>query len=208
MCDLPDLHFYILALSTFPVYRITTKQPSKRHSYAATWAKYTSGNVVSRMSLRFIKNLVAASAASVTEVPGDSSGESDRDDWAHLDVRVGNMDAVRTALDGIASRSQDDGVRGFGRYASTIRIGRDLWRSPDLPVDVTKTLAERLFDGGAFPPTEKLKHAVNELNKVDETRPSHSQVKQPPTHTYRLRTTVSASKSGDLPSCRRRRMGY
>ena len=104
------------------------------------------------MSLRFIQNLVAASAASVTEVPGDSSGESDRDDWAHLDVRVGNMDAVRTALDGIASRSQDDGVRGFGRYASTIRIGRDLWRSPDLPADVTTTLAERLFDGGFFHP--------------------------------------------------------
>jgi hypothetical protein len=129
------------------------------------------GNVVSKTSQKYITNLLAATAAKVTEVAGDSSGDSDNEVWAHIDVRVGNMDAVRKALDGIASRSTDDGARGFGRYASTIRIGRELWRSPDLPTDVTRNISERFFDDGTFPPTHKVKKEVEKLKKVDESRP-------------------------------------
>ena len=103
-----------------------------RHSYAATWERYTNGNVVSVMARRYILKLIAATSARVVEVPGDSSDDSETENWSHLDIRAGNIDVVRRTLNGIASRCKDEGAKGMGRHANTIRIGRDLWQSAPL----------------------------------------------------------------------------
>ena len=98
--------------------RIHGKQSIIRHSYAATWERYTNGHVVSTMARRYILNLLAATSARVVEVPGDSSDDSDAENWAHLDIRAGNLDVVRRTLNGIASWCKDEGAKGLGRHAS------------------------------------------------------------------------------------------
>ena len=123
------------------------------------------------MSRRYITNLLGATAVRIVEVQGDSSEDSDAERWAHIDTRVGHMDVVRKTLDGIAARSEDDGARGFGRHASTIRIGRNLWQSPQVPKSIATSISERLFDDGTFPPAAAMKKAVEKIKKADEMRP-------------------------------------
>ena len=66
------------------------------------------------------------------EVAGDSPDNSDDEQWAHLDIKVGSMDVIRNCLDGIGTHAQENGTKGLGRHATTIRIGRDLWQSAPL----------------------------------------------------------------------------
>ena len=66
-----------------------------RYSYAASWDAYIDGNVISETSHRYITNLLAATAATKTEDSGDSSEDSDAEQWRNLDMRAGNMDKLQ-----------------------------------------------------------------------------------------------------------------
>jgi hypothetical protein len=132
---------------------------------------YTNGNVVSVMARRYILNWLAATTARVVEIPGDSSDDSEAEDWSHLDLRAGNLDVVRRTLNGIASWCKDEGAKGLGRHAHTIRLGRDLWQSAPLSEGAEARIEERLFDDGSLPPPVESKKAVAKLKKADEERP-------------------------------------
>ena len=112
--------------------RITEKSPILKRSYAATWEAYANGNVLPPLTRRYIISLLAATSARVVEVAGDSSEDSDAEQWAHLDIKVGDMDVIRRCLDGIGAHSLENGTKRLGRHARAIRIGRDLWQSPPL----------------------------------------------------------------------------
>ena len=101
-------------------------------SYARAWMKYIDGNVVSRMSHRFITNLLTATAARVVEEPADSSEDSDEFHYDHLGELAGSMDLIQQTLDGINARDKDNGVEAIGRHAKVIQLGRIAWQSPPL----------------------------------------------------------------------------
>ena len=98
-------------------------------------------------------------------MPGDSSDDSEAEQWSHLDLRAGNMDVVRQTLDGICATSKEEGQKGLGRHATTIRIGRELWQSPPLDATAECKIQERFFDDGSFPAPDMLKKAVAKLKK-------------------------------------------
>ena len=108
--------------------RITKKTPIRKQSYAATWEQYCQGNVISQINRRYIINLLAATCTRTAEVPGDSSDDSEAENWSHLDLRAGSIDVVRRVLDGIAVRSSEEGQQALGRYGGTILLGRALWK--------------------------------------------------------------------------------
>ena len=66
---------------------------------------------MSVMARRYILNLLAATSARVVEVPGDSSDDSEAENWSHLDIRAGNLDVVPRTLNGIASWCKDAGAK-------------------------------------------------------------------------------------------------
>ena len=82
----------------------------------------------------------------------NSSDDSDAEQWENFDFKAGIMDLVRQALQGMASRNTDEGVKAMGRHARTIRLGRSLWGSPALESNVSRLIEERFFDDGIFPP--------------------------------------------------------
>ena len=51
--------------------------------YAATWGAHISGHIVSSTSLRYINNLLAATAATKTEDSDKSSDDTDAEEWQH-----------------------------------------------------------------------------------------------------------------------------
>ena len=103
-----------------------------------SWDKYINGHIVSSTSLRYIQNLLAATAATQLENSDDSSDDTDAEEWENLDVKAGSMQLVRLTLQGMASRNADEGVKAMGRHAATIRLGRSLWESPALPAEVQR----------------------------------------------------------------------
>ena len=93
------------------------------------WGQYINGNVVSELSRRFIINIMMCTTAPLMETPGDSSDSGENDEDIDLStLEVGGMSLVRRTLQGM--RDNDEGAIGFGRYSSSIRLGRDLWQSP------------------------------------------------------------------------------
>ena len=143
-----------------------------RYSYAASWEHYIDGHVVSETSQRYIVNLLAATAASEEAHQGDSSDDSEEETWRAPDVHAGNMDIVRRALTGIASRSAEEGEKGCGRYAQVIRLGRAIWETAPVSDERRKDLDERCFEEGCFPPREALKKKISALARADEDRPA------------------------------------
>ena len=73
-------------------------------------AWYADGNVLTVLTRRYIINLLAATSARVVEVQGDSSDDSDAENWAHLDIKVGDMDVIRRCLDGMGTHAQENGL--------------------------------------------------------------------------------------------------
>ena len=78
-------------------------------------------HVLSPLTRRYIINLLAATSARVVEVEGDSSDDSDAEQWGHLDICAGNMDVVRRTLDGIATNAKDDGEKGMEVRSEAVR---------------------------------------------------------------------------------------
>ena len=128
------------------------------------------GRVVSATSARYIKNMLAATASCKAEEEGDSSDDTDAEDWTNAERAAGNLDLVQKTLDGIAAQSRDDGAKGFGRHAATIRLGRLLWQSPPLSPSEASIVEERLFDDGHFPAADELRKSLAALKKDCEER--------------------------------------
>jgi hypothetical protein len=143
-----------------------------RRSYATAWREYIDGNVVSETSRRFITNLLMATAARVVEDDEDDlSEDSDDFDRESLKQPVGSLALIQKTLDGIASRSQDDGAEGFGRYAQVISLGKALWQSASLTSEEKRQAKERRFDEEAlFPPPQTVIKSVKELLKKEDER--------------------------------------
>ena len=150
--------------------RASTTSGESRRSYAASWEFYVRGNVISNLSARYIKNMLAATAASKGEEQGDSSTDSDAEDWANAPKAAGNLDLVKKTLQGIGAQSRDDGTRGFGRHAKTITLGRILWESQPLSPEQAKTVKETCFDDGRFPSAEEIKTSLKALSKEAEEK--------------------------------------
>ena len=73
-------------------------------SYATSWECYIDGNIISASNLRFIKNLLAATAVNKAADSDDSSDDSDAEAWRNWDASVGNMDLVNQTLQGSTFR--------------------------------------------------------------------------------------------------------
>ena len=91
------------------------------------WVAYVYGQIVSSSSLRFIQNLLAATAATKMEDSEDSSDDSDAEIWANVDVKAGDMNIVTATSKGMTSRSADEGVKARGRHARIVCLGRNIW---------------------------------------------------------------------------------
>ena len=122
--------------------------------------------------MRFIKNLLAATAATKMEDSENSSDDSDAEQWENADFKAGNMELVRQTLQGMASRNTDEGVKAMGRHARTIRLGRALWESPPLASHVARLIEEQFFDDGIVPPLENVNKAVTLAKNPLEERPA------------------------------------
>ncbi len=71
---------------------------------------------------------------------------------------------IQRTFDGIASRSQDDGAEGFGRYAQVISLGKALWQSASLTSEEKKQIQEHRFDEeDNFPASQVAIKLVREL---------------------------------------------
>ena len=95
-----------------------------------------------------------ATAVSQDENHDDSTDDSDAELWACAPRAAGDMHLVRKTLRGIAANTDDDGAKGFGRHAQSIRIGRVLWESPPLTALEMRDIEEPAFDDGRFPSSE------------------------------------------------------
>ena len=141
-------------------------------SYATSWEAYLDGNVVSEHARRLITNLLAATASNRTEVQGDSSDDSELEEWGNLAAPAQpDMTHVKRLLDGIAAHSVDEGLRGMGKHGQSIRLGRQLWASPDLPEEQARTIRERFFDDGTFPAATGVRKALAKAENAAEERP-------------------------------------
>ena len=124
-----------------------------------SWEAYINGHIISTTSLRYIQNLLAATAATKTEDSENSSDDTDAEQWDNLDFKAGNMDLVHQTLKGMCSRNPEEGAKSMGRHARTIRLGRSLWESPPLEATEAGLIQERFFDDGSFPPLKEVKAA-------------------------------------------------
>ena len=124
------------------------------------------------MNQRYITNLLSATAARVVEEPDDSSGDSDDFDYDHSGRLAGNMDLIQRTLNGLSSRSEDNGVEAVGRYAAVIQMGRDIWQSAPLTAVEKAAVQEKFFDDGSFPPATEVLKAAREAVKNEEERPA------------------------------------
>ena len=97
------------------------------------------------------------------------------------------MDVVRCTLDGIAARSTDEGAKGLGRHAKTIRLGKSLWQSPSLTPEERNSIQERFFDDGSFPPLKVTKKALEEARKLDQQRPAPYEGRTTPSVSYSIK---------------------
>jgi len=139
-------------------------------SYATAWGQYINGNVVSELSRRCIIDLMMCTTAPLMETPGDSSDSGENDEDIDLStLEVGGMSLVRRTLQGM--RDNDEGAIGFGRYSSSIRLGRDLWQSPPLTAKAKLNIRERVFDNATFPDRQQIKNAFRRLKQEETARP-------------------------------------
>ena len=141
-----------------------------RRSYVASWHAYIDGNVVSNVNRRFICNMLAATAPRVASHEDPSDDESDEFEWEHLKRHAGSMDLIHDTLQGIATRTEDEGAVGFGRHARSIRIGKSLWESPALTETEKRSVKEPLFDEDTFPPTQEALKAASAACQLEQER--------------------------------------
>ena len=136
-------------------------------SYSSSWDWYISANVVSELSRRYIINLLGSTTARTLDKHADEESDgSDSDVHTDIPEHVGSMALVEKTLNGIYSKSSDDGLVGFGRYATTIRLGRNLWQTVDTPRECKGEIRERMFLKSDFPTGRDIQKAFTKLQKV------------------------------------------
>ena len=91
---------------------------------------------MSSTSLRYIQNILTATAATRTEESEDSSDDTDAEQYENFDLKAGNMDLVHQTLKGMCAKNTEEGMKAMGRHARTIRLGRTLWESAPLEPEV------------------------------------------------------------------------
>ena len=89
-------------------------------------------------------------AARVLEKDKESTGKEDSDDF-RKHVKSGDMSRIQSCLEGIVTLEEDDSTCGFGKHATTIRLGRSLWETPVLTEDDTRSIEGRDFVGRFTP---------------------------------------------------------
>jgi len=151
-------------------------QPSSatERSYARAWQQYVNGNIVSETSRKYIMNMMSATAArtAATEENSsdedDGSSESDRERFAQ---HAGDIDVVKSTLQGIAARDTDEGALGVGRHAASVCLGNELWRTADLTETERRQARECTFRKGSFPKSkDALKAAEKMIHLKDEKK--------------------------------------
>ena len=140
------------------------ESPIASVSYAASWAHYINGNVFSEMSREYILNMLATTTTPLMEAPGDSSDSSEGEETDQSTLQVGSMNTVTRTLDGV--RDSEEGTTGFGRYSSSIRLGRNLWQSASLAEEVKQAICETTFKDGQFPDREKNEESVEKIARA------------------------------------------
>ena len=145
---------------------------NQRYSYAVSWEAYVKGNIVSSTSLRYIQNILTATAATKAEDSEDSSDDTDAEQYENFDFKAGSMDLVHQTLKGMCAKNTEEGMKAMGRHARTIRLGRTLWESAPLEPEITSLMQERFFDDGTFPPLKEVKTAVAQAQNPLEERPA------------------------------------
>ena len=144
----------------------------KRYSYAVCWEAYAKGHIMSITSLRYIQNILTATAATKTEDSDDSSDDTDAEQYENFDFKAGNMDLVHQTPKGMCAKNAEEGMKAMGRHARTIRLGRTLWESAPLEPEVASLMQERFFDDGTFPPLKEVKTVVAQVKNPLEERPA------------------------------------
>ena len=113
-------------------------------------------------------------AATVASREGErdiSSDDSDAEQWQRQGVQLGSLELVYRTLDGIGAQSKEDGDRGFGRHATTVRIGRKMWQTDTLSEEVAQSIHEETMDDRKCPPAFELKNTLHARRKHDAQRP-------------------------------------
>ena len=87
---------------------------------------------------------------------------------------------MQRTLNGISAHSREDGQLAFGRHASTIRMGRNLWQTAPLNDREQEGIAERFFDDGSLPTVKESKAAFDSAMKKGVDRPAPFQSKTLP----------------------------
>ena len=143
-------------------------------SYANAWDWYINGHVVSELNRRYIVNLLGATTAKVSETPVDDASDDDSDEDLGPDEpeHVGSLNLVQRTLDGINATSKDDGESGFGRDSTSIRLGRNMWQTAEMPQEAKSQIRESVFEPSLYPNGRAIKAEFTRLQKADEERPA------------------------------------
>ena len=113
-----------------------------------------------------------ASAARVVEGGEDDlSGSEDEGFQGTVDHKA-SLQLIQKTLKGVAAHSEDGGALGFGRNASTITLGRQLWETPPLSKDVEEKVQETVFTNSFPPAKECIEHATRYITTQEEERPA------------------------------------
>ena len=111
----------------------------------------------------------ACAARALPREESSDEGDTSGSDAELFHVHAGSLDLVRHTLQGVADHDPDEGDTAFGRYAQCIRLGRDLWETPDLSAEYRADIRERFFDDGSFPTAkESLGAAAKALSEATE----------------------------------------
>ena len=78
------------------------RTPAVMNSYLLSWQRYIAGNVVSAAAARYIKNMMSATAARVTERDPSSDEDSEESDIERFKSHAGSLELVHKTLQGIA----------------------------------------------------------------------------------------------------------
>ena len=95
--------------------------------------------------------MLSATSATKGERNDDSSDDTDDEAWANARRDAGDLTLVKKTLQGISSTSAENGTKGFGRHAETIRLGTVLWQSEQLSAEEKRTIHEVYFDAALLP---------------------------------------------------------
>ena len=160
-------------LSNLPFSHVSLEERAKGDalpSYASSWDWYVSGHVVSELSRRYIVNLLGSTTAKMPDDDDsdDSGSEREADEAEH----IGSLTLIQRTLDGLWSASNDDGVLGFGRHSTSIRLGRNLWQTPELAPAVAESMQEKVFEPASFPSGKDIDAEFQRLYKADTERPA------------------------------------